>query len=288
MIKLGLLTGLVVCSWQVSGAESDRPLFNYSYDISVISDDNVRLAQNDIDIREDTITSATLKARGGKPVGKRSIWNYGFAASYNSFGTFDKLNNTEIEANTRYRFALSSGFTSPVYTLGFKIGGLEFDSEMRDSTVYSLSADLNKRLTNKLNLTAGIGLKTRESKSDAYDTSESRVFLNLDTDLSKVDLIYTTFTYITGDVVSSATPTVAIINAADSIQQDDAFGGIAANQFAYRIESETVVLTLGYNRIFTGNLSFDISARLVDTQASNDSSIGYDRTVVRASLLGRF
>ena len=265
-----------------------RPLFNFSYDVAYVNDDNVRLAQDDDDIREDSIISAGIKARGGKSLDSHSIWNYGASATYNQFETFDDLNHYEVEANTRYRFALSSGFTSPIYTLGARLSGLEFDSEMRDSTIISLSAELTKWLTSTLNMTTGIGLKSRESKSETYDTEETRIFVNIDTNLSKTDLIYTTLTYITGDTVSSATPTLDIINVSDSIEPDDAFGGIDTNQFAYRIDSETYVITAGYNKIYSRDLSFDFSVRLVETEAKDDSSIGYDRTIFRASLLGRF
>lgn len=264
------------------------PPIRYSYDVAIVDDDNVRLAQNDEDIRSDLILSGTVKARGGKSLDSFSIWNYGASATYNLHDTFGELDNTEIEINTRYRFALASGFSAPIYALSAKLGGLEYDSEMRDSTVLSLSAELNKWLTNTINMTAGIGLKQRESVSEVYDLSETRLFVNLDTNLSKTDLIYTTLTYITGDTVSSATPSLDIINAADAIEPDDAFGGIDANQFAYRIEADTVVLTVGYNRIFTPDISFDLSARLVRSEAEADDSIYYERTILRASLLGRF
>ncbi|MFT5220989.1 MAG: FimV-like protein [Gammaproteobacteria bacterium] len=266
----------------------ERPLFRYSYDLAAINDSNVRLAQNDVDIRDDAIFSVTLNARGGRPLDSFSIWNYGASATYNSFSTFDGLNNIDFNINTRYRFALSSGFTSPIYSLGIKIGGVEYDTEMRDATVLSLSADLNKWVTNTINMTAGWVFKTQDSKSEAYDTSENRLFVNFDTNLSKTDLIYTTLTYITGDVVSSASPTLAIINAAEAIEPDDVFGGITTNQFAYRLDAETIVITLGYNKILTQSLSMDVSARIVDTTSSVDSDIGYERTLLRASLLGRF
>ena len=265
-----------------------RPLFRYSYDLAAINDSNVRLAQNEIDIRNDAIFSATLNARGGIPLDSFTIWNYGASATYNSFSTFDGLNNIDFNFNTKYRFALASGFTSPIYSLGLKIGGVEYDTEMRDATVMSLSADLNKWITNTINMTAGWAFKTQESKSEAYDTSENRLFVNFDTNFSKTDLVYTTLTYITGDVVSSASPTLAIINAADAIEPDDAFGGITTNQFAYRLDAETFVITLGYNKILNQSLSIDVSARIVDTVSSVDSDIGYERTLLRASLLGRF
>ena len=268
--------------------EQKEPLFRYSYDVALVADDNVRLAQNDDDIREDNFFSGAVKATGARSLDSFSIWNYGARLGYNAFETFDQLDNVEIEVNTRYRFALSSGFSSPIYSLGAKLAGLEFESEMRDSTLLSLSAELNKWVTDTINMTAGLGIRERQSVSEVYDLSEVRIFINFDTNFSKRDLTYTTFAFISGDTVSSAEPTLAIINAADAIEPDDAFGGIDANQFAYRIDSDTVVITLGYNRILTSDLSLDLSVRFVDSESTRDDEIGYERTILRASLLGRF
>jgi FimV-like protein len=268
--------------------EDHDSIFLYSYDLSIVDDDNVRLAQNKEDIRADRSLSATLRVKGGKTLDSFSIFNYGASVTFNKQETFDTLDNYQIEANTRYRFALSSGFTAPIYTLGARIGGQEFDSEMRDATFLELSADLNKWITNTINMTLGMGLHGRESKSEVFDTSDARIFINFDTNFSRQSLVYTTLTFITGDTVSSATPSLGIVNVADAIEPDDAFGGVDTNQFAYRLKANTVVLTLGYNHIFTPDLSLDLSARYVESEARDDSSISYDRTILRASLLGRF
>jgi len=268
--------------------EEEPVVFRYSYDLAYLHDDNVRLARDDVDIREDNIVSGTLKATAGMSLDGFSLLNYGGSVTYNKFETFDGLDNVEFEVNTRYRFALSSGFTSSIYSLKASLGGVEYDSEMRDSTLLSLSAEINKWLTTTINMTAGLGYKQRESVSEVFDLGEARVFVNFDTNFSKTDLVYTTFTYITGDTVSSATPTLDIINVSDAIEPDDAFGGVDANQFAYRIDSNTAVITVGYNRIMTPDLSLDISARFVNSEAKEDDNIYYERTIFRASLLGRF
>lgn len=270
-------------------SESEASVFRFSYDISAIHDDNVRLARDDDDIREDNILSATIKATAGKSLDGFSILNYGGSVTYDKYETFDTLDNVEFEGNVRYRFALSSGFTAPIYSLRARIGGVEFvDSEMRDSTLYSLSAELNKWLTTTVNMTAGIGYNGRDSVSEVFDLEEVRAFVNFDTNFTKTDLVYTTFTFISGDTVSSSTPTLDIINVSDAIEPDDAFGGIDANQFAYRIDSNTAVITLGYNRIMTRDISLDFSVRYVDSEARDDDDIYYERTIYRASLLGRF
>ena len=266
----------------------EQPLFRYSYDISVADDDNVRRAQNNIDIRSDLITSFTLNARGGMPLDALSLMSYGGSITYDNFDVFDDLNNLNFNINAKYRFSTSAGFTSPVYSIGVKLGGIESESEMRDSTTFAASFDMNKWITTAISMTTGLGYKLRESKSDVFDTSEGRVFINFDLNLSKAALIYGTYTYIRGDIVSSATPSLAIINAADVIESDDAFGGFTTNQFAYRIDAESQVFTLGYNHIMTRSISIDLSYRYIDSEATEDSDIYYDRTILRASLLGRF
>lgn len=268
--------------------ERRAPLFRYSYDVAVVDDDNVRLAQSEDDIREDVILSATLKATAGRSLDSFSILNYGGSFTYNKFDSFGTLDHYEFEINTRYRFALRSGFTAPIYSLRARLGGMEFDSEMRDSTVLTLAAEMNKWLTTTLNSTIGVGIKSRDSVSEVYDLDEARLFANLDINFTDTDLVYTTLAYIQGDTASSATPSLGIINASDAIEPDDAFGGIDANQFAYRIDSETLVLTLGYNRILNRDLSLDFSARFVDSESRVDEEIYYERTILRASLLGRF
>ena len=264
----------------------ERPLFRYSYDISVADDDNVRRAQEKLDIRDDVITSITLNARGGTPLDSFSILSYGGSVTYESFKTFDELDNFDFNINAKYRFTTSGKFAAPLYSFGVKLGGIESESEMRDSTVLSLSFDVNKSITTTINMTAGLGVKTRESKSEVFDTDEARAFANFDLELSKTVLVYGTYSFATGDIVSSATPRLKFINASDAIEPDDAFGGVAFNQFAYRLDADTQVVTLGYNQIFNRSISFDFSYRYIDSQAVDD--IYYERNILRASLLGRF
>ncbi len=267
-----------------------RPLFRYSYDLSYVYDDNVRLAQNDVDIVDDSIASLLVKATAGKQLDAFNIVSYGFQVGYDGYAEYSDLSHATFSANARYRFATSSGFSAPVYSFRVKLGGREFSSEMRDSTDGTISFDLNKWLTNRLNMTLGIGYQASEAKSQAYDTRQTRLFGNLDLEISKTGLLYGTYAYSQGDIVSSATPTLDIINAAEVIEPDDAFGGVDENQFAYRLDADTQVLTLGYNQILTRGLSLDVSLRFVDSEVDTDTDdeLGYERGIARISLLGRF
>ena len=266
--------------------KKDKPLFRYSYDVSISHDDNIRRAQNKLDIRDDNIVNLTLNAKAGKSLSRFTLLTYGGSISAEKFTTFKELDNLSFNANVRYRFAFASGFTSPIYSIGLKVGGIESDKVARDSTLYTVSLGLNKWVTNTINMSLGLDYKQRESKSRVFDTVESRLFANLDINFSKTALVYSTYTYIAGDIVSSATPTLAIINASEVIEPDDAFGGIATNQFAYRLDSDTQVITLGYNQIMSAKISIDFSYRYVKTES--EGNIEYDRSIFRASLLGRF
>lgn len=266
--------------------KQDNPLFRYSYDVSIAHDDNIRRAQNEVDIRADNILNLTLNAKAGKSLGRFSLLTYGGSISAEKFATFKELDNLSFNANVRYRFSFASGFTSPIYTIGFKVGGIASDKVARDSTVYSANLGLNKWITNSINMSLGLDHKQRESRSRVFDTVENRLFANFDISLSKKSLLYSTYTYIVGDIVSSATPTLAIINASEVIEPDDAFGGIRTNQFAYRLDSDTQVITLGYNQIISAKTSLDFSYRYVKTES--EGNIEYDRSIFRASLLGRF
>ena len=263
-----------------------KPLFRYSYDLSWAYDDNVRRAQNEVDIRDDSLLNLTINAKAGKSLSRYSRLNYGGRISVEKFSTFEELNNLNFDINVKYRFAYASGFTSPLYSIGFKAGGISSDKVARDSTVYSINSGVNKWLTNTINMSVGLVHKQRESRSRVFDTKENLIFGNLDINFSKSALIYTTYSYIAGDIVSSATPSLAIINAAEAIQPDDAFGGMTTNQFAYRLDSDTQVVTLGYNQAISAATSFDVSYRYVKTES--EGSIEYDRSIFRISLLGRF
>jgi hypothetical protein len=67
---------------------------------------------------------------------------------------------------------------------------------------------------------------------------------------------------------------------------DDAFGGTAANQFAYRIHAYTHVVTLGFNFPFATHHALDFSARYAHADADND--LTYDRTLYSVAYLARF
>jgi hypothetical protein len=78
--------------------------------------------------------------------------------------------------------------------------------------------------------------------------------------------------YRRGDIVSSGTQSLARINVADALVQDDAFSD--QGYLAYRFQSNTWLATLGYNRAFAERHSVDISYRRVQSKPLHPSAYG--------------
>jgi hypothetical protein len=159
---------------------------------------------------------------------------------------------------------------------------------MRDADFVGVGFEASTQVTDRLFLVGGVKSSQRESRSRVFDTRENQFFINADLSLSRRNVAYLTYSLIKGDLVSTATPRLVFINAAEVIEADDAFGGQAFDQFAYRLDATTHVVTLGFNRAIKRGLTFDVSWRFVTSEADEESRIEYDRNIVRGGLIGRF
>jgi len=265
-----------------------RTKVKYNYDISSSYDDNIRIAQTTSDIRDDVILQGIVKAHSTFKLNKLNKLSLGLTLQYDAHKTFSLLNQTTYGLNTRYIFALNSLYSAPLFIIKFDIGGIESNSDMRKANFIKTGFNISQRLTNKIIYTAGLQYQQNDSQSDVFDIKKSTLFFNIDFSIDRRKLIYSTYHYINGDIVSSATPNLDIINVASKIEADDAFGGADLNQFAYKIDSTSHVLTLGFNYFKSRKLSYDISAQYVSSSANDNSDISYKRLIIRAGILGRF
>jgi|GEM_PF-929490 len=259
-----------------------------SYDLSAIYDDNIRKSRYASDIRDDYLVNLTLHGRMIFSVSEFSNMTLGVRFGIEKFSTFDKLDSALIEANMKYGFAFSSAFSAPTYSLKLQLGTQEFESDMRDADFAGIGFEIGSQLTDRLFLVGGFKAQTRESRSQVFDTTEHQLFINADLNLSRRTLMYLTYSLLNGDLVSTATPRLVFINAAEIIEPDDAYGGVAFDQFAYRLDATTQLVTLGYNHALRRGLTFDLSVRYVTSEADNEPNIHYDRTIVRGGFIGRF
>jgi hypothetical protein len=110
-----------------------------------------------------------------------------------------------------------------------------------------------------------------------FTTKDLLVFTQAGYTLLKGGTLYGNFAYQYGDVTSTSSPTLDIINASKAVTPDDAFGGLDANQLAYKILANTFILTLGYRHSFSERMSLDFSLRGIYSIATENSDLTYKR-----------
>jgi hypothetical protein len=86
--------------------------------------------------------------------------------------------------------------------------------------------------------------------------------------------VYLGAEYRHGDVVSTARPSLALVNIAEAIVRDDVFTD--TERLAYRLNADTVLATLGYNLAFGERHALDLSWRWVQTAIDQPGSAGAD------------
>jgi len=256
--------------------------FSVNADLGFAGDDNVNKAQDNDDILEDTFVNGSAGISYKQDLSFRSLLVYRGSLGFESYDEFDGLSNISLTGAIDYKIQFARGFSAAGYTLTAFIQEHDFESDMRDSTTLGLQGTMAKRFTDRIASTFGLGYKMRESESDVFDTENARFFANLDWVLTDHLVSYGTFQLVLGDVVSSSRPTLDIINKADAIEPDDAFGGLETGYLAYRLDAITGVLTLGLNYGINPSNSFDGSVELTKSDADG---IEYYRTVFRLSYL---
>ncbi len=258
----------------------------FDAEVAVTDDDNVTQAELDSDIKEDQFVSFGFSVSALKWFNANRRLVYRGFLNVESYDKYDGLSNIEVGGQLTYQYRASGAFSEP--TLGAFIKGAiaEYDSDLRDSDLLTLGVSWRKPFTDRITYTAVLAAESRDSDSTVFDTEELSLLQNVDYILSRRWTLYLTYDYRDGDIVSTAAPSLRIVSAADAINADDAFGGAAANSFAYRLEGQTDVFTLGTNYKISEKRSLDISGRWID--ASADDGISYDRQQISLAYLARF
>lgn len=256
-------------------------------DVTAFYDSNVTLAQLDDDIADDQGVEAavTLSSVSGGLEGSAFGWSLGLKGVRHD--EFEDLDRLEAEAGVKYIVQFRRGFSAPVFELSLTARAIDSESELRDGWQAEAGALATRRLTEKLVGRAGVRFIRRESEDfEAFDNERINVFVNGDLRTSQRSVLYGTYIFSTGDVVSTARPTLAIIDAAEVIEPDDAFGGLESNRFAYRLDAEVHIVTLGWNRALGPSSSIDASVQGLYADAEGDND--YERGLARLSYLHRF
>lgn len=249
-------------------------------------DSNVALAANEADELADHVWQLGATADFRQPLGANTRLVYRLQARGEVYSEYTGLSHLLAGAGVTLQYRHSGLLRTPVFAAFLRAALDEYDSEMRDSTLFTLGASLRQHLTDRLSYAVVLSGTVRDSDSAVFDNNEGALLLHLDQRLLHNWSVYFSYQFARGEFVASGAPTLTIVNAADRIQPDDALGGAAADVFAYRLTGSRHVVTLGTNLAFGGRQALDLSVRYASAQADDD--LDYDRWQAGLSYLLRF
>lgn len=250
---------------RLSIADND---FDFAAQAFYTADNNISRAQYDSDIEEDEFSTLSGSVAYTAGLGRLSAFIVSAVATTEDFFEFDGLSNTQLKGAVDFRFQTSQRFSATRWSVSIGTTDIDSETDIRDSVLSELSMTVSKRLTDRINGTFGITASKRKADGQVFDMERTRYFANVDWSFSPRWSAYLTYNYIDGDVVSTARPNIDIIDWADAIEPDNAFGGLANSKFAYRLDASTTIIRLGVNIALGHSSALDFSYDDLETDSA--------------------
>lgn len=259
-------------------------------ELAYTHDDNVTRSPREVDVLKDSFVSVSAGLSFLQWLDRNHRLVYRGFLRGEKYDKYDGLSNATLGGQITYQYRASGQFTAPTYGAFFRAAIVEYDSELRDSNLFSLGVSWRKPVTDRITFLAQLAGNYRDSDSTAFDTKEVSLLANIDYALGSRWTLYHTLNLIEGDIVSTVNasyyPSLYIVNAAETINIDDAFPNTGATRTAYRLNATTIVAALGTNFRINEQHSLDLSARFAHSEA--DADIEYDRWIISFAYLARF
>ena len=253
-----------------------------SADVTLVADSNPAKAQFDRDIESANSLRAGLNVLVHSiTIDELSGVDFNFRASFEFNTSIEELGESVFLGGVEYFSENETLPGSPLFVLRGELGYTDSETDIRDAGMLGITASGNWQPRPFVDFTAGARADFRFARSEVFDTTKGQFFAQANFSPASRFVLRSGLSLVFGDEVSTATPTIAIINAASSIEPDNAFGGFEAERFAYNLSATSVILELGANTEFTPQISGDIGFRYVDTRADED--IDYQRLLFTVS-----
>lgn len=271
----------------------------YDFQLSLLNEDNVGKGFLAQDVHADQIVQSLLGVTHEIEINNKSALFLNVNFQNQSYADYAKLSNNQLTARIEYIFQTNIAFLSPVYTLSASLTEADYGSVLRDSSSVKFSARLLKRFTTRIKTAAEYAYIIREADSNVFDNTVQTTLLLLDYSVTDKISLFGSYRYQSGDSVSTMTTTdpalliqllgYDIINKADqagALLPDDAFGGAAADQYAYRIDAKTQITEFGASVVFNERHGMDVSVMMITSEIEN--GLEYDNYIVQLGYLARF
>lgn len=246
------------------------------------ADDNVNRAPSSDKLR-DGIFGLRVSDTQYFPTSTRTRIAAQLFAGGEKFRSHNGLSHAFYGVQGEFQFRTSADFSAPTYSAFLRTGGDQYESTLRDGYRHSAGVTVLKPLTDRVQLFGAAAYNVRDGKSTVFDTKDWSVRGNLDYALARNGTLYLGYEFHRGDVVSSAKPTLALLDIAEAVVRDDAFTN--EGYYAYRFKADTNLVTIGYNQAFGGGQSLDLSWRWIESTPRTEES-GYSSGYSGSSTYG--
>lgn len=287
----GMIVALLVLA--PTAAAFELPPLSLSGDLGYGFDSNVSNTQSDGEPRDSGFASGGVNAGVQFPLGMNTRLLLRGSTRVEAYEGNSKLDNAKLTGLLRVSHRPGSGFYAPTLSLSASASAWEFRSRIRDSNEYRLGIQLVEPVTTVIDARFGIEAAWRDSDSRVFDLRHQTASLDLDWRVAPRLTVYGGYQFRRGDTVSSSPLPVMksnhayqVVRAADVIEPDDAYGGLEAGEFAYRLEADTQVASVGFNQAVSRTWSVDLQVQSIHADAGG--GVDYARWLSVASVLGRF
>jgi hypothetical protein len=246
-------------------------------------DSNPANASYNAEERPATHVNGTWHGEHARQLSERFLLAWRQALELEAWTRHEDLSQARIEGTLRLSFRPTQRFYAPLLSLWGGAAYAVAGSEIRSGAEYRLGLAVREALTTRVAARLSAQASMREARGRAFDTDAHSLALDLDWRPAHAWTLYVGYQRRDGDLVSTSRPLAWLASYASAVDDDDAF---APGEYAYRLDAETDILTLGINRAWSPSFALDLQAQSIDAVAGG--GVRYERQRISLGALLRF
>ena len=266
--------------WPIEHALAD---WFYEGTAELLFNDNLNRAVLDSDIRSDINLEGELVAGYFAQVAEYTGVTANAAFSLAHFQKISDLNHASLNLGLSFSHKFGVGEKVPRLNGTVSIGEHKYEYEIRDVQVRRADLSLVKRFNDYVEISLGINHEDRDSGHySSFATNSFSTYVDGFLDLNATDWIGFSYVRMSGEITSSSSPSPTMLNASTATNKDKTFerGGTI---IAYRLDAQTDVYSVDWNRALSNSATFYIGIEKQDSKAS--AGINYDVNMFRTGLM---
>ena len=278
-------------------AQAEEQMFHPLINATLIVDDNISAAEEKENIIKDQAARLDAQLTMNYDISFNKSLAITAKTAYEHYNNTDKLSRNEFGLRATYSWQNNFSYNSPWYQVFADLSYWDVGADQRDSHILTLQAMTSARLSTKISAMVGIEHKYRDADHPVFDLRQNRFFINLDYSIWDSLFVYTGYSLIHGDTVSTvqgkycngliATDVYPLLTVAEDIVWDEAFSeAYCGTWLSYRLKALTHTADIGMNYGFDHSSALDLSWRFIEVEAEGNNR--YSRQQLQFSILKAF